>query len=187
MLWKAYIDFEVCERERAHARALYDRLLARTQHVKVWLSYAAFEAAPLPEAEEEEEEAGEGGPGATAEDPDEADDVRAARARSVYERALRHFREEAPTLKEEAVMVLEAWRAFEGAAGGDGAAPRVAAVDAKMPKRIKRKRPAPDGRGGMEEYYDYVFADEGGAAPSLKLLEAAQRWKRAREEAGEAA
>lgn len=31
---------------------------------------------------------------------------------------------------------------------------------------------------GFEEYYDYVFPDEAGAAPNLKLLEAAQRWKR---------
>jgi hypothetical protein len=31
---------------------------------------------------------------------------------------------------------------------------------------------------GMEEYYDYVFPEEAGAAPNLKLLEAAMRWKR---------
>lgn len=51
-----------------------------------------------------------------------------------------------------------------------------------MPKRIKRKRPitTTDGTplGGMEEYYDYVFPEEAGVAPNLKLLEAAMRWKR---------
>lgn len=51
-----------------------------------------------------------------------------------------------------------------------------------MPRRIKRKRPitTTDGTplGGMEEYYDYVFPEEAGAAPNLKLLEAAMRWKR---------
>ena len=31
---------------------------------------------------------------------------------------------------------------------------------------------------GMEEYFDYIFPDEAAAAPNLKLLEAAQRWKR---------
>lgn len=31
-----------------------------------------------------------------------------------------------------------------------------------------------------EEYFDYVFPGEGGAAPGLKLLEAAYRWKRQR-------
>jgi hypothetical protein len=30
----------------------------------------------------------------------------------------------------------------------------------------------------MEEYYDYVFPEEAGVAPNLKLLEAAMRWKR---------
>lgn len=56
----------------------------------------------------------------------------------------------------------------------------VAAVTKKMPKRIKRKRPitTTDGTplGGMEEYYDYVFPEEAGVAPNLKLLEAAMRW-----------
>ena len=31
---------------------------------------------------------------------------------------------------------------------------------------------------GYEEYYDYIFPDETGAAPNLKILEAAYRWKR---------
>jgi hypothetical protein len=58
---------------------LYERLLDRTKHVKVWLSYARFEAAPMPvqEGEEEQQRAGES--------PAE----RAAMSRSVYERAFR--------------------------------------------------------------------------------------------------
>lgn len=64
----------------------------------------------------------------------------------------------------------------------DEVAQAVAAVSKKMPKRIKRKRPitTTDGTplGGMEEYYDYVFPEEAGVAPNLKLLEAAMRWKR---------
>lgn len=55
MLLQAYIDFEINAGERAAARAVYERLLQRTTHVKVWLSYAAFEAAPLPVDEEDEE------------------------------------------------------------------------------------------------------------------------------------
>jgi hypothetical protein len=50
-----------------------------------------------------------------------------------------------------------------------------------MPRRIKRKRAITNEAGlasGMEEYYDYVFPEEAGAAPNLKLLEAAMRWKR---------
>jgi crooked neck len=42
--------------ERERARVLFERLLDRTKHVKVWLSYAQFEADPLPTSEEEEED-----------------------------------------------------------------------------------------------------------------------------------
>ena len=64
LLWKAYIDFETEEGEREKARGLYERLLKLSGHVKVWISYALFEATPLPlpraerddEEEEEEEE-----------------------------------------------------------------------------------------------------------------------------------
>ena len=43
ILWKAYIDFEIEQEETDRARDLYKRLLQRTQHVKVWLSFAQFE------------------------------------------------------------------------------------------------------------------------------------------------
>ena len=56
------------------------------------------------------------------------------------------------------------------------------AVESKMPRQVKRKRRVITEDGldaGMEEYIDYIFPDEGGAAPNLKLLEAAKRWKQA--------
>lgn len=63
LLWKAYIDFETEEGEREKARDLYERLVQLSGHVKVWISYATFEAEPIPiaralreEAEDEEEE-----------------------------------------------------------------------------------------------------------------------------------
>jgi hypothetical protein len=58
VLWKAYIDFEIEEGERATARSLYERLIALSGHVKVWISYALFEAEPIPilRAEREEDE-----------------------------------------------------------------------------------------------------------------------------------
>lgn len=43
MLWKAYIDFETELEEFDKARDLYERLLQKTQHVKVWIAYAEFE------------------------------------------------------------------------------------------------------------------------------------------------
>ena len=54
---QSYIDFEIGEGERERTRELYERLLQRTHHVKVWMSYADFEGAPMPEPDEEEEDA----------------------------------------------------------------------------------------------------------------------------------
>lgn len=56
-------------------------------------------------------------------------------------------------------MVLEAWRAFERTCVGsdeDARGLRVQEVEAKMPRRVKRKRPIIDPRGreqGFEEYW----------------------------------
>jgi len=116
---------------------LYERLLDRTKHVKVWLSYAKFEGEPLPLPQEQEQQQEQqqqqqqpdqqlqqqrqAGEGMTAADRA----ARAARARAVYERGFRSIREGAPDAKEEAVMLLEAWRDFE-AAGSEFRSVRIA-------------------------------------------------------------
>lgn len=41
-VWKAYIEFEVEQEEYENVEQLYEKLLNRTNHVKVWLSYAQF-------------------------------------------------------------------------------------------------------------------------------------------------
>lgn len=43
LLWKAYIDFEIACEEHEKARDLYETLLQRTNHIKVWISMAEFE------------------------------------------------------------------------------------------------------------------------------------------------
>ncbi|KAG2493851.1 hypothetical protein HYH03_008067 [Edaphochlamys debaryana] len=180
-LWKSYIDFEITEGERERVRLLYTRLLDRTKHVKVWLSFARFEASPMPVAGEGED--GQPAPPPPEEGPESAP-ARAARARGVYDQAFKTLRDIAPGAKEEAVMLLEAWKAFEGEQEWSDPAERskrVAEVEKKMPRRVKRKRPITTEDGhevGTEEYYDYIFPEEGAAAPGLKLLEAAYRWKR---------
>lgn len=68
------------------------------------------------------------------------------------------MRDTQPDAKEEAVMLLEAWRKFEQQteAGAEGQqANAVAAVEKRMPKKIKRKRPIETDDGsnvGMEVY-----------------------------------
>ncbi|XP_015433408.1 PREDICTED: protein crooked neck [Dufourea novaeangliae] len=43
LLWKSYIDFEIAQDETENARQLFERLIERTLHVKVWIAYAKFE------------------------------------------------------------------------------------------------------------------------------------------------
>jgi crooked neck len=42
-VWKSYIDFEIGLNRLDNVRELYRRLLTKTKHVKVWISYAKFE------------------------------------------------------------------------------------------------------------------------------------------------
>nr|GEV15311.1 crooked neck-like protein 1 [Tanacetum cinerariifolium] len=52
LLWKEYIDFEIAEGEFERTRQLYERLLDRTKHLKVWISYALFEASAFEEVQQ---------------------------------------------------------------------------------------------------------------------------------------
>ena len=42
-VWKAYIDMEIELKELKNVKSLYKRLLQKTKHVKVWISYAKYE------------------------------------------------------------------------------------------------------------------------------------------------
>jgi len=90
LLWKAYIDFEEEEGEYDRTRDLYERLLEKTGHVKVWISYAHFEI-NLPEADEGEEDE-------EAQEKPVSEDAK-RRARNVFERAYKSMKEK--ELKEE--------------------------------------------------------------------------------------
>ena len=82
LLWKNYIDFEEEEAEEEgrydRPRALYERLLSKAAHLKVWMSYAKFELGIRdPEGEELGNENKERPPTAAS----------IARARAILERA----------------------------------------------------------------------------------------------------
>lgn len=161
LLWKAYIDFEIEEGDGARARKLYERLFEKTGHVKVWISFAQFESTAI----------GKGLEG----------------AREVFETAYQQLKQLPGGCKEERVLLLDAWRVMEKV---DGDATSVAGVEAKMPRRIKRKRMREDDDGnelGWEEYFDYQFPDDemsGGAASSFKILDMAAKWKAQQQQGG---
>ncbi|CAH0001014.1 unnamed protein product [Clonostachys byssicola] len=163
LLWKAYIDFEEEEGEYDNTRELYERLLDKTDHVKVWISYAHFEI-NLPEGEEEEEEEEENRP---------VSDEAKARARKVFERAHKRMRDK--DLKEERVALLNAWLSFENEHGSPD---EVEGVRKQMPRTVKKRRQLEDDT--WEEYMDYVFpADDQQAKNLSSIMAMAQKWKQA--------
>uniref|UniRef100_A0A2K6U3M9 Crooked neck-like protein 1 n=1 Tax=Saimiri boliviensis boliviensis TaxID=39432 RepID=A0A2K6U3M9_SAIBB len=155
VLWKSYIDFEIEQEETERTRNLYRRLLQRTQHVKVWISFAQFELSSGKEGS-------------------------LAKCRQIYEEANKSMRncEE----KEERLMLLESWRSFEEEFGTASDKER---VDKLMPEKVKKRRKvqADDGSdAGWEEYFDYIFPEDAANQPNLKLLAMAKLWKKQQQE-----
>ncbi|CCG80658.1 putative Cell cycle control protein [Taphrina deformans PYCC 5710] len=156
LLWKSYIDFEFEGEDYDRTRMLYERLLEKTSHVKVWISFAQFELS-VPEPEE-----------------DETTSLQIAqdRCRAVFVRA--HAEMKKADLKEERVLLLESWAAFEADHGSDATQKKVQGL---MPKQVKKRRQLDDGT--MEEYFDYLFPSEDDQRSKnlLNLLAAARAWK----------
>lgn len=78
-VWKAYIDLEISFENLDKVRNLYERLLLKTKHIKVWLSYSKFEL--------------------------DKGDIELMRG--VYKRAEGYFKEN--QMKEERAMILDSW------------------------------------------------------------------------------
>ncbi|TVU46526.1 hypothetical protein EJB05_06067, partial [Eragrostis curvula] len=173
VLWKEYLQFEIDESEFDRTRELYERLLDRTKHLKVWISYAEFEASAGSSGEDSESEEKN-----SEVDYQEQQLERVRKCRAVFEKAFDYFRTSAPELKEERAMLLEEWLKKEVSFGDLG---DVTLVQKKAPRKVKRKRPIPTEDGSTlayEEYIDYIFPDEVTLAPNLKILEAAYKWKK---------
>lgn len=151
VLWKSYIDFEIEQEEYDNTRGLYKRLLKRTQHVKVWISYGQFELSI------------------------DSDD-RIQRCRQIFEEANKSM--QSCEEKEERLMLLESWRDFEDEFGSFANKERVQKL---LPEKVKKRRKitAEDGSdAGWEEYYDYIFPEDAANQPNLKLLAMAKMWKK---------
>ena len=169
LAWKAFIDFEEEEGEFDRTRKLYKRLLKKTDHVKVWISYAQFELnVPDMDAEEEEEEENE-----DEEKPPAVTSI--AKARSVFQEAYKRLK--ALQQKDECVALLQAWKSFEALHGSDKDKDNVAAL---MPRKTIKRRKLDD--DSFEEYLDWEFPkDEEGAAKLGNLLAMAQKWNEKKE------
>ena len=186
VLWKAYIDFEYEEEEWDRTRALYQRLLERTSHVKVWVSWAQFESnagKTIARAyrEQDDDEASEEtstkiiSPEAEAA-AHEAEQSGLEQAREVFRKGYKDLKDR--NIKQERLILLEAWQALEAADGNDESQ---AKVQAMMPRVVRKRRDL--GNSTQEEYFDLMFADDQDERGSgaVKLLQAAAKWKAQRE------
>jgi len=194
VLWKAYIDFEYKEEEWDRARALYKRLLERTSHVKVWISWAQFEfyagktiaRAYRGEDDEEDEEDAEAEK-APAEVSPEAEAAAQNAEKEGLEAARKVFTDgyadlKSRGLKQERLILLEAWKALETTEGA-GDAESLAKVEAKMPRVVKKRRVVGDD-GSQEEYFDLLFPDDESANTAVNsILQRAHLWKKQKEAA----
>ncbi|KAF0893166.1 hypothetical protein E2562_023193 [Oryza meyeriana var. granulata] len=149
LLWTALLQFEIGENNFERTRQLYEELINRTKHLKVWVSYAEFEASSgLDDA---------GGC--------QVEQVR--RCRAIFQRAFHHFGTTAASATESEEVpraLLEAWLEKEASFGVLGDVASVQHIAAA--KGVKRKR-------------SIVSADDAGTLPSnnLPILEAAYDWK----------
>jgi crooked neck len=154
VLWKQYLDFEVEEEEWQKARELYTRLLERTAHVKVQISFANFEYTALDNGTLEN---------------------RIKRGREKFIESYEWTKSQ--YLKEERVLLLEAWLEYETTHGTES---DIQSVRDKLPKSVKKRKRVVDENGnetGWEEYFDYIFPEDDTEGANIKLLQMAHQWK----------
>lgn len=93
-------------------------------------------------------------------------------ARLIFQEAVGSMKGVEGRSAERAEMV-QSWLEFEHEFGD---ADTTADVQQMMPRRITRRRKLPTGE--FQDYTDFLFPDDATAASHLRILEAAQQWKR---------
>lgn len=130
LVWKGFIDFEITEEEYDNVRNLYEQLLERSQHVKVWISYAQFEHST-----------------------DNTEN-----ARKVFDKAYEALKD-APQ-KEDRVLLVETWKEFEEQLGDEKAIENVKKKLPTKEVKVRTITAEDGSEAGQEKYYDYIFPDE---------------------------
>lgn len=166
-LMHRFIQFETDAEEFEKARLLYERYLEISGNsAKVWVEYALYESSTPTEeqlrrlqatvadiAEEEEVEF-------------EITDENRLQSREIFERALKHFKEQGD--KENRIVILEAYNSYESTYGS---AEHQAMIAKRMPQ-VAKKQTADGGAQG-----DFFFPDDIEEAPNVsKFLAFAKKW-----------
>lgn len=166
-VWKRYIDFETEEGNYQLARNLFENLLEKTGHVKVWISYAIFEIS-IPEGESEDEDDNEDEEEEKVNISEEAKE----RSREIFKRAWNSLQQRQQN--EDRVVLYEAWLQFEQTYGTKET---VAKLEERGPQMVKKRKKLDD--DSYEEYLDFVFPTDEVNKPLSKFLDMAKKWKAA--------
>lgn len=161
IFWQRYIEYETENKAAARVISLYQRLLAKTRHVKVILSYANF---VRNNAESWKVLGGE----------------LAARAES---RKIMEDGNEMMRLDrkgEERACLLNHWLELERQSSGDDCMAEVEKLERRQPNKIVRKQKITDEDENetWEIYVDYEFPEDSVLEKNAGLLAAKEAWKR---------
>lgn len=158
-IWKNYIDFEIEEGNYENSRELYENLLKRNNHVKIWIAFAMFELS-LSEVEGSD------------------DQQCIINSRSIFKRGWDDLKKKNQV--QERLVLLDGWEQFESEYGDSKTQKD---VEDKKPSIVKKRRILTD--GSLEEYEDYVFPTDdadntlGQNSKMSMLLQRAKDWKKA--------
>ncbi|CAD8136165.1 unnamed protein product [Paramecium octaurelia] len=155
-IWRAYIDNQIKLQNYEKVRELYEKLLERSKHVKIWISYAQFELSIK----------------------------NVTGFRTVMQRGEKCYIGK-PELKEERAILLEQWKDMEVEIGDEQEIKKISDKQpTKTIKKRKIKLLGDESEDfGYEEYYDYIFPEENPQQKNLgMLLNNAKLWKQQQEQ-----
>ncbi|KAJ8673322.1 hypothetical protein QAD02_004584 [Eretmocerus hayati] len=152
VVWKSYLDYLTSEQETEKVRNLYERLLKKSKHPKIWIAFANFELT-----------------NSTVEEVSK----RITAARNIYERGCESLRSNGDNGGR--ALLLESWKNFEVEHGDEDS---IAGVTARMPRRVKRRQQVLVGPDDHEwrEVFEIIFPEDEQKNSNEKILAAARNW-----------
>jgi len=150
LVWKRYIDVNVANQDLVAAREIYERLLSKSHHIRIYKTYAEFEV-------------------------EECEDAEAARR--IFKKGISRFKDEQKN--EDRASLLDAWIEMERAQGNTEQMNELLAKKPKKVRR-RHVEKIGDGEGEEieHEYIDYVFPDDSTKDQNSKILQMAHMWKK---------
>jgi len=150
LIWKRYIDLNVANGDLEAARTIYENLISKSHHIRIYKTFAEFEV----------EEAGS---------PENA--------RAIFERGLTKLKE--MKRSEDRANLLETWIQMEKSQGNiEGLEALVKRKPKKVRRKHVEKIGDEDGEEVIQEYIDYIFPDDSNVDNNSKILQMAYLWKK---------